>query len=175
MVLTSRVVEWRGDLWSSGPLFSCQLGLRSWVTPRTNFTTGGKVNRTIADIFSQRLRKKKKKNPEIIAPAYGSHQVLLPPWRTEPDGLSRNLLEISQCFSSSCLHKAANSHPAGGMLSSYTPPHLCRSTGLSPGIYSTFLTLLGDTDLGTARMGEESAASYRCCRTVWVKGAKSIF
>lgn len=55
------------------------------------------------------------------------------------------------------------------------PPHLCRSTGLSPGIYSTFLTLLGDTDLGTARMGEESAASYRCCRTVWVKGAKSIF
>lgn len=74
--------------------------------------------------FPEDWEKKKIKNPETVAPAYGSHQVLLPPWRTEPDGLSRNLLEISQCFSSSCLHKAANSHPAGGMLSSYTPPHI---------------------------------------------------
>lgn len=40
---------------------------------------------------------------------------------TEPDRLSRKLLEISQRFSCSCSHKEADSYPAAGLLYSYTP------------------------------------------------------
>lgn len=94
---------------------------------------------------------------------------------TEPDRLSRNLLEFSQRVSFfvqiailqlGCCPPTPHPHPTS--LLEYWPVSW----------YLLYIpdAVLGDTALAMARMDEESAAvSCRCFRTVWVKGGKSIF